>query len=165
MRRVLLSVLVAGCSLAMNGCATAPVQSAPSTGGAVELEIALVVDRLFDAMREGNADAMAGLFHPDARLHSVGSANGQPTLRSDPIADFIRAVGTPRTQLWDERISGLEIRADGGLATAWMNYAFYIDQTRSHCGVNAVQFFRTPAGWQILQITDTRRPDGCDPAL
>jgi hypothetical protein len=38
-----------------------------------------------------------------------------------------------------------------------MNYAFYLDDQFSHCGVNAFQLVRMEAGWQIIQITDTRR--------
>jgi hypothetical protein len=126
-----------------------------------EAEIASVVHRLFEAMRAGDGPAAASLFHPHASLFSFGEVNGEPVLRSSNAAEFARAIGTPRTEVWDERIANLEIRTDGPLGTAWMDYAFYIDDTLSHCGVNAIQLFRSPGGWQILQIADTRRPDGC----
>jgi hypothetical protein len=126
-----------------------------------EAEVRAVVNALFDAMRAADGQAAAVLFHPDAELHSISEQDGQPILRSDPAAPFIEAIGTARTQVWDERISDIEVRLDGRLATAWMRYSFFIDETFVHCGVNVFQLFRGTAGWQIIQITDTRRQDGC----
>jgi Domain of unknown function (DUF4440) len=126
-----------------------------------EREVETAVERLFDAMRSADGETAAELFHPDARLQSVSSQNGEWTVRTDPADDFVRAIGSPRTETWDERIWDLEVRVDGGLATAWMRYAFYVDDTFSHCGVNAFQLVRGGAGWQVLQVTDTRRRDDC----
>lgn len=124
-------------------------------------EIEAVVMELFDAMRAADGPKAAALFHPDARLQSVGEQNGRPTLRTQPIAGFVEAVGQARDIVWDERIENLEIRIDGRLATAWMNYTFYLDDDLSHCGVNSVQLFHGDQGWQIIQIVDTRRFEGC----
>lgn len=122
-----------------------------------EQEVRAVIDRLFDGMRAADSAAVRATFHPEARLQTTAVRDGQPVLRTDSLAKFLRAVGTPRTAVWDERIANVEIRADGELASAWMDYAFYVDDRFSHCGVNAFQFARTPAGWQIIQIADTRR--------
>jgi hypothetical protein len=145
--------------------ASALILSALGAGGAFsqssEVEVETTVERLFDAMRAGDAATAEELFHPDARLQSVSMQNGEWMLRTDPASVFIGAIGSPRTEVWDERIWDLEIDVDGGLATAWMRYAFYLDDTFSHCGVNAFQLVKTPSGWQVLQITDTRRREDC----
>lgn len=121
---------------------------------------------LFDAMRAADGPTAEALFHPQARLHSVVmSADGSTSLAGSPIANFVEAVGTPRDEVWDERIWDLQIDVDGGLGTAWMNYAFYRDDALSHCGVNAFQFVYVDGGWKILQITDTRYMQGCDPPV
>lgn len=122
-----------------------------------EQEVRAVIDRLFNGMRAADSAAVRATFHPEARLQTTAVRDGQPVLRTDSLAKFLRAVGTPRTSVWDERIANVEIRADGELASAWMDYAFYVGDRFSHCGVNAFQFARTPAGWQIIQIADTRR--------
>lgn len=75
----------------------------------------------------------------------------------------VQAVASPRTEVRDERIWNLEIRVDGNFATAWMNYAFYLDDRFSHCGINSFQLFRGVDGWRIVQVTDTRRREGCQP--
>ena len=83
--------------------------------------------------------------------------NGTPELQAGSIDEFVRAVGTPHAEVWDERIDDVEIEVDDPLATAWMDYRFHLGETFSHCGVNAFQFLRTADGWQVIQITDTRR--------
>lgn len=130
---------------------------------AAEMEVAAVITQLFDGMRRADTASIRAVFHPEMRLNSTGfDAAGTPTFQSGSIANWLATVARlPAGQL-DERIYGASIRVDGPLATAWTPYAFYFDGQRSHCGVNAFQLVQTAAGWQILQITDTRRKTGCD---
>ncbi len=144
------------------------VAAAPAAGHAQhrsqaeeEQEVRAVVGRLFDAMRVADSATLRTLFHPEARLFSAGRRNGQPMLRSEPVDDFLRAVAAPRKEVLDERIWDVEARVDGDLATAWMQYAFYLGEQFSHCGVNAFQLFRGADGWQVIQIADTRRREPC----
>jgi hypothetical protein len=53
------------------------------------------------------------------------------------------------------------VRIDGPLAVVTVDYSFYAGQQFSHCGIDAFQLFRGPAGWKIFQLTDTRRRTGC----
>ncbi|HEU0014473.1 MAG TPA: DUF3224 domain-containing protein [Longimicrobium sp.] len=130
-----------------------PLAAQPSA----EDEVRQVVVRLFDAMRAGDSAAVRSVFHPTARLQSAAVRQGVPVLRTDSVEAFVRAVGTPHDTVWDERISNLEVRVDGELATAWMDYAFHVGPRFSHCGVNAFQLFRAADGWKVIQLTDTRR--------
>lgn len=142
--------------------ATIALLSAPPSAVAQhphEEEVEAVLQRLFDAMRRGDSTAVRLAFHPEARLQSAVVREGSPRLLSAPIDDFVRAVGSPHEEVWDERISGLEIRVDDPLATAWMEYRFHLGEHLSHCGVNAMQLVRGPEGWRILQIVDTRRTE------
>ena len=151
--RLMFAVLLACATGAGSAAAQATTQAATP-----EQEVKAVVERLFNGMRAGDSAAVHAVFHPQARLQTTALRQGEPVLRTDSIEAFLRAVGTPHTEVWDERVSNLEIRTDGELATAWMDYAFYLDDRFSHCGVNALQFFRTKdRGWQIIQIIDTRR--------
>jgi hypothetical protein len=47
------------------------------------------------------------------------------------------------------------------LAQAWCDYAFYVDKSYSHCGVDAFQLFKGKDGWKIFHLADTRRKTGC----
>ena len=62
----------------------------------------------------------------------------------------------------DERLTAIDIRIDGDMATAWTPYKFYYKGNFSHCGVNALQLIKTAAGWKIWSIIDTRRKEGCE---
>lgn len=131
---------------------------------AAEAEVMRVVGQLFDGMRAGDSTAVRAAFHPQATLMSVGVRDDVPVLQTGTTVDaFVRAVGTPHDQVWDERIWNPEVRVDGNLATAWMDYAFYLGDRLSHCGVNAFQLFRGPDGWRVIHIADTRRREGCSP--
>lgn len=118
-----------------------------------------VVDRLFSGMRSGDSTEVRSTFHPEARILTTALRDGAPLLQVGSVDEFVRAVGTPHEEVWDERIGEVEVRVDDPLATAWMSYRFHLGGTLSHCGVNAFQFTRTAQGWKIIQITDTRRPD------
>jgi hypothetical protein len=134
----------------------APSSLAAQSGEAAAVRA--VVDAVFDGMRAGDSTAVRTVMHPEARLMTTGTRDGKPVLESSPIDRFIASIGAPHDEPYDERISDVVIQVDDNLATAWMNYAFHVGDRLSHCGVNAFQFFKSEAGWKIIQITDTRRP-------
>ena len=150
-----LVLLLTALAVSLAGAPSARAQASP------EAEVRAAIDRLFDGMRKGDSTMVRSVFHPQARLMSAGVREGRPVLRTDSIDAFVRAVGTPRTEVWDERISNVQIQVSGNLASAWMDYAFYRGETVSHCGVNAFHFFRDAGEWRAIQVTDTRRREGC----
>ena len=115
------------------------------------------VDRLFDGMRAGDSTMVASVFYEGAVL---GRATDQG-FRGGPIDGFLRAIGTPHEQVWDEKIWDVTIKIDGRLATAWMEFAFYLGETLSHCGVNAMTLYQEGDGWKIVQLADTNRGKDC----
>ena len=118
---------------------------------------------LFKAMAEGNGDLAANVFTENASLHSVFTTpEGEQKTNEGDVAKFIEAIGAPHDEIWDERISNLEVKIDGDLAQAWMNYSFYLGEKFSHCGVNAIHLIRKNGQWKIFQIVDTRRKSDCD---
>ena len=120
--------------------------------------------RLFDGMRAGDSSMVRAAFDSNPRLVTTMVRNGVPVLTTGSVDDFVKAVGTPHSEVWDERISGEIIHIDGPLATVWMRYSFYAGSQFSHCGVNAFELFRRPDGWRITSIADTRRRERCDEA-
>lgn len=153
-RLLLAAIAAVATASAVPGDASA--QSASGDEAAVEE----VVRGLFDAMRASDSAAADRLFHPDARLSGPVEKEGRVMLRTASVDGFLDAMGGAEAE-WDERIRNLEVRVDADLATAWMDYTFYHGGELSHCGVNAVQLFRSPEGWKIFQIADTRREEGC----
>ena len=90
------------------------------------------------------------------------NAKDSVIVKSDGDAEgFIRAVGTPHKEVWDERIYNVKITTDGPMAIVWAPYKFYRGETFSHCGVNVFTLIQTANGWKIKEITDTRRKENC----
>jgi len=124
-----------------------------------------VILRTFDGMRAGDSTMVRSALSPaGVTLTSVMVRDGKTVTQSGSMDDFVRAVGTPHPQVWDERVSDFVVHVDGPLAHAWMNYTFYAGDRLSHCGVNSIQLMRGDDGWKITAIADTRRNQGC-PAL
>jgi putative lumazine-binding protein len=119
------------------------------------------VHRLFDAMRKGDSAGVRAAFHPRAFLATATVRQGVPSLEVDTLEAFVRAVGTPHEEVWDERVLSEKVEIDGPLASVWTEYAFYAGDKFSHCGIDAFQVAQTPDGWRIIALTDTRRREGC----
>ncbi len=138
----------------------APSGQAPPMGPR-EREVIDVVERLFDAMRANDSAAARSLFEPGTRLRSVSRRQGVVAISEDSLGAFLRAIGTPRAQMLDERIANERVLIDEPYAVAWVDYTFYLGDQKSHCGIDAFQLVRRPNGWRIIGLTDTRRRESC----
>ena len=143
----------------------AQTPAAPPAPAADRVAVMGVVRALFDAMRAGDSAAVRAQFHPRAQLVTAAmNQQGAPVVRIDSLESFVRAVGTPHADVWDEKIRNEVVQLDGPLASVWVDYAFFVGTKFSHCGVDALQLARTPAGWRIIALADTRKREGCTEA-
>lgn len=121
------------------------------------------IQQLFDGMKKSDSTLVRQSLMAGARLESiVKNKDGEVTVRSDSFEGFLKSIGKATPGDLDERLSAIDIRIDGEMATAWTPYKFYYKGNFSHCGVNAFQLIKTAAGWKILSIIDTRRKEGCE---
>ena len=131
-------------------------------GQAYDPEIMLTVKSLFDGMRAGDSTKVRNAFALGAIMMSVPK---DPTdsiaVKKSSINGFVKAVGTPHSDKWDEQIYRVDISADGPMAIVWAPYKFFLGDKFSHCGVNVFTLIRMSSGWKITSITDTRRKEGC----
>lgn len=120
------------------------------------------INTLFDGMRAGDSTMLRKAFLPNCTLTSISknAADSLVTHDSD-IAGFIKAVGTPHREKWDEQIYDVKISVDLPMAIVWAPYKFYLGEKLSHCGVNVFTLVETKTGWKIRGITDTRRKEPC----
>jgi hypothetical protein len=144
-------------ALILLGPAAAHAQGAAQDRSAV----LAVVRRLFDGMRAGDSAAVRAAFHPQAMLATARVRNGVAVFEIDTVDAFVRAVGTPHSVEWDERIRKARVELDGPLASVWAEYSFYAGPKFSHCGIDAFHLARDGEAWHIVALTDTRRRDGC----
>ncbi len=144
------------------GVALIAIASFTSSTAMAQSEVAdvrVVIDRLFDGMRSGDSTIVSDVLHEEALMARVGPM-GLDIRTTD---GFVQAVGSPHEEVWDERIWDVHIFVDGNLASAWMEFAFFLGEELSHCGVNSMQLFKTADGWKIIYIADTNRPPTCEP--
>jgi len=95
-------------------------------------------------------------------MQTVVSGESGASLGSNSVQDFINRIATtPDHTVLDEKILEYQIKIDGQMASVWTPYEFYVNDTFSHCGVNSFQLIKTPEGWKITYIIDTRRKEGC----
>lgn len=121
------------------------------------------IQQLLDGMKKSDSILVRQSLVVGARLETVSKNNsGEVFVRSDSFEGFIKSIGKATAGDLDERLTAIDIRIDGDMATAWTPYKFYYKGNFSHCGVNAFQLIKTTAGWKIWSIIDTRRKEGCE---
>ncbi|MCU0649636.1 MAG: nuclear transport factor 2 family protein [Gemmatimonadaceae bacterium] len=139
--------------------AAAPVPTQPPTPADSALA---VVKALFDGMRAGDSSVVRRVFHPNASLFTSLTRGGAGVVQQTTIDAFAKSVGSPHPEVFDERLFNPVVHVDGGLASVWVEYSFFVGKTFSHCGIDAFQLARDGATWKIIAIADTRRREGCN---
>ncbi|GAA4041969.1 hypothetical protein GCM10022409_29980 [Hymenobacter glaciei] len=120
------------------------------------------VTTFFDGMRRGDSTMVRRTLAPGAVFHGFGGKPGQPTkLEIENINGFLKAVGTPHAEIWDERVQFEKVLIDANLACVWAPYEFYLGSKFSHCGYDSFQLVKLADGWKIAHIIDTRRKEKC----
>ena len=121
-----------------------------------------VITTFFDGMRRGDSTMVRQTLAPAAVFHGFGGKPGQaPTLEIENINVFLKAIGTPHTQIWDERVKFERVLIDANLASVWAPYEFYLGSKLSHCGYDSFQLVKLADGWKIAHVIDTRRKEKC----
>ena len=133
--------------------------SAQSENQAVETAI----QQFFAGMHASDSLMIRKVTFPETSLQSVMlNAEGKAVVRTTPFQDFVKQIGTPVAgRKIEERISRYSVQIDGPLATAWTPYTFWVNGEFSHCGVNTFTLVKSPTGWKIWSIMDTRRKGDC----
>jgi len=96
------------------------------------IDVKTVIEQLFTGMRTGagmrtgDSSLVRQVFHVSARLQSVVEQKGIPQLATESVDEFVKAVGTPHPEIWDEQIRSWKIDIDGDLASVWTDYEFYL---------------------------------------
>ncbi|HKS06695.1 MAG TPA: nuclear transport factor 2 family protein [Gemmatimonadaceae bacterium] len=141
--------------------ATAALFVAPSASAQTADSVAIiaVVQKLFDGMRKKDTTSMRALFVPQARMLGL---RGDSAVSASPVDGWLTSIArNPTGPMADEKTWGYEVRVDGNIAQAWMQYALYVDTTFRHCGVDAFDLVKLRGEWKIVSVMDTRRTTGC----
>jgi Putative lumazine-binding len=113
--------------------------------------------QLFEGMKKSDSTMAKQAFAPGARLETVQNKAGVVSVQNTDLAKFFVAIASAPSGALDERLTAMEIKVDGEMATAWTPYQFFYKGQFSHGGVNAFQLVKLANGWKIWSIIDTRR--------
>ena len=128
-----------------------------------EAAVKATINLLFDGMRNSDTTMLKKAFAPNNTMQTiVKTKDGKAMVKTESLANFIKSVGAPHSEKYDERIVFTKILIDDNLASVWTDYKFYIGEKFSHCGVNSFQLFKGDDGWKIIYLIDTRRKDKCN---
>lgn len=123
--------------------------------------IKTVINRFFEAMEKRDTAMLRSTCMPMPVLQSyMKNREGNLDIISEDFAEFVAFVGSPSSDKYEEKIEFEAIHAEQSLASVWTPYKFYLNGKLSHCGTNSFQLVKTPQGWKIQYILDTRRK-GC----
>lgn len=126
-------------------------------------EIMQVINQVFEAMRTNDSTLLKQSFVESPNTFTAFiNQEGQSQLATGDFQRFIDAVGQPKDQVWNEPIWNEKVEIDGNLASVWVDYAFYVDDQFSHCGVDAFHLIKREDGWKIFHLVDTRRKSDCE---
>jgi len=126
--------------------------------------VMIPVKTLFEGMQKGDSALMRKAFSKSVTMATIGTdKTGSPYIKHESsINDFLKAVGTPHPETYNEMIWGEKILIDGNFAQVWTSYAFYVGKKFSHCGVDAFHLVKNATGdWKIFHLADTRQKEGC----
>ncbi len=125
--------------------------------------VQLAIDKLFDGMREGDSAKVASVFAQEVNMYtSFTDKEGNQRIKKGALEPFLKAIGTPHDQIWDEKIWNTTITIEGGIAQVWTDYAFFVGTAFSHCGVDAFHLIKDVSNqWKIVHLMDTRRKEDC----
>ncbi len=128
-----------------------------------ESEVMKVVNQVFDAMRTSDSTLLKDAFIESPTTYTVfKNPQGETQFRIGEFQKFKDAVGSEKTDVWNEPIWNEKVEIDGPLASVWVDYAFYVNDKFSHCGVDAFHLVNVDGQWKIFHLVDTRRRADCD---
>lgn len=135
---------------------------APAHSQNPEAEVLAVVNRMIEGLNKGDSAMARSTFHSKARLITVDLRSADSARVEASAEGFIRSLGRPRTQVFEEKLTNVKTLIDGALASVWADYTFHVGTTLSHCGVDHFLLVKEGGAWKILELADTRRKVNCE---
>ncbi len=124
-----------------------------------------IADKLFEAMRAKNADAIRALFIAEGQLTALDKprdgSTGLPKTRNFSADAFAKNIAGG-TGEYIEKMPEKMVKIYGDAAIVFGRYTFYVGEKFSHCGANAFHLLRTVNGWKIANGTSTLEFTNCD---
>lgn len=136
---------------------------ANAIGQTEEETVIAVVQQLFDAMAEHDAELGGSVMLAEGTLVSVREDGSGIVIRSASGGDFVEQFAAMDADLL-ERIWDPQVLIHDRIAVVWAPYDFQLNGEFSHCGIDSFNLLKTGEGWKIASIVYTVERSGCDSA-
>ncbi|MGZ3763636.1 MAG: nuclear transport factor 2 family protein [Mucilaginibacter sp.] len=121
-----------------------------------------VINRMFDAMRSADTTGLRYAFADDMVLQILEPRKDKSdSLVVEKGDDFIKRIGAPHKDAWNEKVTFGDINVNNNIATVWAPYKFYLGEKFSHCGIDVFQLMKTNIGWKIVSVFFDMRKGNC----
>ncbi len=124
-----------------------------------------VADKLFEAMKAKNADAIRATFLAGGQLTALDkprTGEGLSTTRNYSADAFAKLISEAKGGELIEKMPEKEVRIYGDAAVVTGRYTFHVGDKFSHCGTNAFHLLKTANGWRIANATSTLEFTNCE---
>lgn len=140
-------------------CASAEAQkTAPTAKNDAGQKAVAVANKLFEAMRAKDAEAIRALFIPEGQLVAIDkprTGEGLSKTRVFTGAAFAKMIAEAKAPEFIERMPQPEVKIFGDVALVFGHYTFHVGDKFSHCGINSFHLVRTADGWKIANAAST----------
>jgi hypothetical protein len=128
-----------------------------------EDSVKMVINKLFTAMKQSDANSLKECFADSAIMQSIAlNKQNKLYIRNDNVNEFAASISKLPKDSADERILFESVKVNGVLASVWCPYKFYYNGKFLHCGVDNFTLVKLYGSWKILYLIDTRRKHGCE---
>ena len=117
-----------------------------------------VVNKLFEAMRAKNMEAIRALFTPEGQLVAIDkprTGEGLSKMRVFTADAFSKMIAEAKAPEFIEKMPQPKAEIFGDMALVYGRYTFHVGDKFSHCGTNSFHLVRTPDGWKIANGAST----------
>lgn len=123
-------------------------------------DVLAVVHEFFDSIEKRDSIMFNGVFLSKAHMYIARPAGDSIQYISRPAVG--RSFFKPGTTYKETmRNKGVKVEVHENIAMAWVPYDFYLNNSFSHCGIDAFTFMKTKQGWKIALIAYTVEKEGC----
>jgi hypothetical protein len=117
-----------------------------------------LANKLFEAMRVKNAEAIRALFMPEGQLVAIDkprTGEGFSKTRVFTADAFSKMIAESKAPEFIERMLQPKVEIFGDMALVYGRYTFHVGDKFSHCGTNSFHLVRTADGWKIVNAAST----------
>lgn len=115
-----------------------------------------VVDQFFKGLNSTDTNLIKPLLKADAVFVTV-SENG--LYEAQAVPEFLKSLARLNTMKIEEQPYAFTSRYSGAFAEISMDYDFYLNGQKLHCGSNSFELLKQDGQWKISRIVDTRIKD------